>query len=68
MKILEYMRTHGNRITTAEAADNLRIMSFTKRMSELREKGYLISDETVHFVNADGVHGHYKVYHLDEVV
>lgn len=44
-KILDYVKEHGS-ITSLEATRDLLIMSFTKRMSEIRrDPGYEVSQE-----------------------
>jgi len=66
MRIIEYMRNHNGHITTAECCDYLRIMSATKRISELRQAGWNISAEVIRYRNADGFPIHYNLYTLEE--
>ena len=43
-RIVNYCREHGS-ITVREASEILRINSPTKRISELRDMGYIVEDE-----------------------
>lgn len=46
-KIIEYLLTEGNTLTTAEAYEKFKIFRFGARISELRELGVNIKSDTV---------------------
>ena len=64
-KILEYLREHGS-ITSLECTKVLNIVDGRKTISDLRRKGYNITDEIISGTNADGHPIRYKKYKLQE--
>lgn len=65
MRIIEYMRANG-KISSREAFYDLGIISFTKRISELRRMGYKITDEWDNVQNRYGEWCRIKRYKLNE--
>lgn len=64
-RIIAYIEKYGS-ITVKEAQENLGIGGPRKRISELREKGYPISDEWENGKNRFGEHCRYKRYYMKE--
>ena len=44
-KLLAWLESHGNGITTLEASDNLRICRLSERIREIARAGFLIDHE-----------------------
>ena len=44
MKVLDWLRTHGE-LTTREAVTELNVMSVAKRIEDLRKEGHVIKTE-----------------------
>jgi hypothetical protein len=44
-RLLHYLETHDNGITTLEAMENLRVLRLSQRIIELQQAGYLIDHE-----------------------
>lgn len=65
-KILRYLRTHKRGISNREMTLKLNIGSPTKRISELRERGYQIIGTRVDTTGDDGQPTHYNIYTLKE--
>ena len=64
-RALEYMRTH-NGLTSLEALLNLGILSFPKRICELRQRGYYITTKWEQGTDRDGKKFRVKRYFLVE--
>ena len=64
-RIIAYIEKYGS-ITVKEAQENLGIGDPRKRISELREKCYPISDEWENGKNRFGEHCRYKRYYMKE--
>ena len=45
LRILTYMRRHGNRITVRDIQVKLEINGATARLSDLRKKGYTLAED-----------------------
>lgn len=65
IRIWEYMKAHGS-ITGIQATDELRIMDYRKRISELRHAGKNIGDRWETTTNSHGKTSRYKVYFIVE--
>ena len=65
IRIWEYMKAHGS-ITGIQATDELRIMDYRKRISELRHAGKNIEDRWETTTNSHGKTSRYKVYFIAE--
>lgn len=64
-RIIGYIEEYGS-ITVKEAQEHLGIGDPRKRISELRENGYPISDEWENGINRFGEHCRYKRYYMKE--
>ena len=53
-KLLDYLQEHGS-ITTAEARDNLDVMSPAPRIMELKALGYLINTVADNWISDHGI-------------
>lgn len=62
-KAIEYMEIHGS-ITSREAFIHLGIMSFPKRICEMREYGVIVGYVWESGVNDDGTVWRAKRYHI----
>lgn len=62
-KILEYMKTHKNGITPAEAIEELRCFRLAARIADLKAKGYKITS-TLMKEKRNGVTIQYSRYTL----
>ncbi len=63
-RILEYMKTHGS-ITGIEATQELNIMDYRKRISEIIGAGIGINKVWKTYVNADGKKSRFREYSLE---
>lgn len=63
IKILDYLRTHPY-MTGMDAVTKLGIMSYTKRISELRRQGHEIESVWIYDTNRDGDQVRYVRYVL----
>lgn len=62
-RVMQYLTNYGT-ITSAEAFIDLGIMDLPKRISELRQRGVKIDDETIKVTNRFGENCHVKRYSL----
>ena len=62
-RIMNYLES-GKRLTSKDAMEGLGIVSFTKRISELRREGFKITDYWEESKNRYGEDCRYKVYAL----
>lgn len=62
-RVMQYLTNYGT-ITSAEAFIDLGIMDLPKRISELRQRGVEIEDETIKVTNRFGENCHVKRYSL----
>ena len=63
-RILEHLRTHGNRITALEAMNEYGIQRLAARISVLRSEGFVFDTETTCGRNRYGDKVHYTTYVL----
>ena len=63
--ILDYMRQYGS-ISTLEAFIDLGVARLASRIHDLKQKGYIITDEIKTAKNRRGKKTAYKVYKLVE--
>ena len=62
---IAYMREHGS-ITSLEAYSKLGIMSFPKRICEIKKRGYYVKDKWEKGINQYGFPYRAKRYYLIE--
>lgn len=65
-KILRYLRTHRKGISNRDMTVSLGIGSPTKRISELRAKGFPIVSDWIVKTDEEGNSYRYKMYKLEE--
>jgi hypothetical protein len=65
MKILSYCKEHGS-ITVRDAILKLDINSPRKRISELRQSGYIVDAVTEYRTNSQGLEVRYNRYFIKE--
>jgi hypothetical protein len=62
-RILQYVKDHGT-ISAGEAAWELGILSFHRRLSDLKAKGYLVAGEWTSRKNRDGDDIRFEQYRI----
>ena len=62
-KAIAYMQVHGS-ITSREAFIKLGIMSFPKRIQEMKEYGVILGETWEEFEKEDGTKGRSKRWHI----
>ena len=62
-KAIAYLQAHGS-ISSREAFIKLGIMSFPKRIQEMKEYGVILGDEWEEFVKDDGTKGRSKRWYI----
>ena len=64
-KLLRYLESHGEGITTLEAMEKLRILRLSQRIIELERLGYLIA-HTREKTSGGAYVTRYKLLHLEQ--